>query len=157
MRCLPQSFFKGACGFGRQVPAAGDLRELIGGNGIGLARNGNGHDALGQAFKRFDEARRVFGVEHAPDENERARVAVVDIGKGPGDDAAAKQKAESDVAGVKQLLGMLVGQIAKRQAITNASNTIYAAKRLIGRKYNSPEVQRAQDLCCLLYTSPSPR
>ncbi|MCC6743893.1 MAG: molecular chaperone DnaK [Acidobacteria bacterium] len=41
----------------------------------------------------------------------------------------------------------LVGQIAKRQAITNASNTIYAAKRLIGRKYGSPEVQRAQDLC----------
>jgi tetratricopeptide (TPR) repeat protein len=34
---------------------------------------------------------------------------------GSGDDAAAKQKAESDVAGVKQLLGMLVGQIAKRQ------------------------------------------
>ena len=29
----------------------------------------------------------------------------------------------------------LVGQIAKRQAVTNAANTIYAAKRLIGRKY----------------------
>ncbi|MBX7222407.1 MAG: molecular chaperone DnaK [Blastocatellia bacterium] len=39
----------------------------------------------------------------------------------------------------------LVGQIAKRQAITNASNTVYAVKRLIGRKYNSPEVQRARD------------
>jgi molecular chaperone DnaK len=41
----------------------------------------------------------------------------------------------------------LVGQIAKRQAITNAANTIYAAKRLIGRKFNSPEVQRAHDVC----------
>src|SRR5499427_518745 len=41
----------------------------------------------------------------------------------------------------------LIGQIAKRQAITNAQNTIYAAKRLIGRKFNSPEVQRAIDLC----------
>lgn len=39
----------------------------------------------------------------------------------------------------------LVGQIAKRQAITNAANTIYAVKRLIGRKYNSPEVQRARE------------
>jgi molecular chaperone DnaK len=35
----------------------------------------------------------------------------------------------------------LVGQIAKRQAITNSENTIYAVKRLIGRKYNSKEVQ----------------
>jgi len=36
----------------------------------------------------------------------------------------------------------LVGQIAKRQAVTNAANTVYAVKRLIGRKFNSPEVQR---------------
>ena len=39
----------------------------------------------------------------------------------------------------------LVGQIAKRQAVTNATNTVYAVKRLIGRKYNSPEVQRMKD------------
>jgi molecular chaperone DnaK len=31
----------------------------------------------------------------------------------------------------------LVGHIAKRQAITNAENTVYAAKRLIGRKWTS--------------------
>ncbi len=36
---------------------------------------------------------------------------------------------------------MLVGQIAKRQAITNASDTVYAAKRLIGRKFSSPQTQ----------------
>lgn len=36
----------------------------------------------------------------------------------------------------------LVGQIAKRQAITNPENTLYAVKRLIGRKYSDPEVQR---------------
>jgi molecular chaperone DnaK len=35
----------------------------------------------------------------------------------------------------------LVGQIAKRQAITNPENTVFAVKRLIGRKYSSPEVQ----------------
>jgi molecular chaperone DnaK len=39
----------------------------------------------------------------------------------------------------------LVGQIAKRQAVTNATNTVYAVKRLIGRKFNSPEAQRAKD------------
>jgi molecular chaperone DnaK len=37
----------------------------------------------------------------------------------------------------------LVGQIAKRQAITNPENTIYSIKRLIGRKFNSPEVRDA--------------
>ncbi len=36
----------------------------------------------------------------------------------------------------------LVGQVAKRQAITNPTNTVYAVKRLIGRKYDSKEVQR---------------
>ncbi len=36
----------------------------------------------------------------------------------------------------------LVGQIAKRQAITNPQNTVFGVKRLIGRKYDSPEVQK---------------
>jgi molecular chaperone DnaK len=36
----------------------------------------------------------------------------------------------------------LVGQIAKRQAITNPLNTVFAVKRLIGRKFEDPEVQK---------------
>ncbi len=40
----------------------------------------------------------------------------------------------------------LVGQIAKRQAITNPRNTVFAVKRLIGRKFDDPEVQRAIDV-----------
>ena len=39
----------------------------------------------------------------------------------------------------------LVGQIAKRQAITNPSQTIYAVKRLIGRKWAAPEIRDARD------------
>jgi molecular chaperone DnaK len=37
----------------------------------------------------------------------------------------------------------LVGQIAKRQAITNPTNTVFAIKRLMGRRYDDPEVQKA--------------
>ena len=37
----------------------------------------------------------------------------------------------------------LVGHIAKRQAITNVENTVSGAKRLIGRKWNSPQVKNA--------------
>ena len=36
----------------------------------------------------------------------------------------------------------LVGQPAKRQAVTNAGDTIFAAKRLIGRKFDGPSVQK---------------
>jgi molecular chaperone DnaK len=38
----------------------------------------------------------------------------------------------------------LVGQIAKRQALTNPKNTVFAVKRLIGRKFRSPEVEQAR-------------
>jgi molecular chaperone DnaK len=38
----------------------------------------------------------------------------------------------------------MVGQVARRQAITNPENTIYSIKRLMGRKYNDPEVQKAR-------------
>ena len=40
----------------------------------------------------------------------------------------------------------LVGVVAKRQAITNHQNTIYSIKRLIGRKFTDPEVQRDKKL-----------
>jgi molecular chaperone DnaK len=36
----------------------------------------------------------------------------------------------------------MVGQVAKRQAITNPENTVFGVKRLIGRKFDSPEVQK---------------
>jgi molecular chaperone DnaK len=39
----------------------------------------------------------------------------------------------------------LVGQIAKRQAVTNPTNTLHAVKRLIGRKFDSPEVEKMRE------------
>jgi molecular chaperone DnaK len=40
----------------------------------------------------------------------------------------------------------LVGQVAKRQAITNPQNTVYSIKRFMGRRWDDPEVQRSKGL-----------
>ena len=40
----------------------------------------------------------------------------------------------------------LVGQIAKRQAVTNPERTLYSIKRLIGRKFDDPEVRRSREV-----------
>src|ERR1700742_2655587 len=40
----------------------------------------------------------------------------------------------------------LVGQSAKRQAVTNPTNTLYAVKRLIGRRYDDPTVAKDKGL-----------
>src|SRR5437763_17120301 len=39
-----------------------------------------------------------------------------------------------------------VGQVAKRQAVTNPDNTVFSIKRFMGRKYDDPEVQRDRRL-----------
>ncbi len=41
---------------------------------------------------------------------------------------------------------LLIGNLAKRQAVTNAENTIFAVKRLIGRKYNAPEAEQTKKI-----------
>ena len=52
------------------------------------------------------------------------------------------------VVGFAEAGERLVGQIAKRQAVTNPENTVYAVKRLMGRKFDDPQIER------LVATSP---
>jgi molecular chaperone DnaK len=47
----------------------------------------------------------------------------------------------------------LVGQVAKRQAVTNPENTVFSVKRFMGRKHNDPLVQRDKDLVPYKMTS----
>ncbi|MDX2053750.1 MAG: molecular chaperone DnaK [Polyangiaceae bacterium] len=56
-------------------------------------------------------------------------------------------KTTPSIVAVTEAGKRLVGHIAKRQSITNAENTVYAAKRLIGRKWKSPQVENAIMTC----------
>jgi molecular chaperone DnaK len=73
-------------------------------------------------------------------------VAVVDGGKPVVIPNTGGYKTSPSMFAISQDGKRLVGHLAKRQAITNAKNTIYAAKRLIGRRYEEPELQRAIEL-----------
>ena len=62
----------------------------------------------------------------------------------------AKGQAHAVGGGHVQAGERLVGQVARRQAVTNPENTIFSIKRFMGRKFNDPEVQR--DIKLVPYT-----
>jgi molecular chaperone DnaK len=69
-------------------------------------------------------------------------IAVMD-GEGPVVIANSEgSRTTPSIIGFAQSGERLVGQAARRQAMTNAENTVYAVKRLMGRKFEDPEVQR---------------
>ena len=74
-------------------------------------------------------------------------VSVVENGQPAVIPNSGGYKTTPSMFGISQDGKRLVGHLAKRQAITNARNTVYAAKRLIGRRFDAPEVQRSIDLC----------
>src|SRR5262245_9312754 len=55
-------------------------------------------------------------------------------------------KTTPSVVAISESGRRLVGHIAKRQAVTNAENTAYAVKRVIGRPWNSPAVQTVMQM-----------
>src|SRR2546423_7668651 len=73
-------------------------------------------------------------------------VAVVDVATPQVIPNREGSRTTPSVVGFTEDGERLVGQIAKRQAITNPFNTIFAIKRLIGRKYEADEVSRAKQV-----------
>ena len=71
-------------------------------------------------------------------------VAVVDVTTPQVIPNREGSRTTPSVVGFTEDSDRLVGQIAKRQAITNPFNTVFAIKRLIGRKYDSEEVAKAK-------------
>ena len=56
-------------------------------------------------------------------------------------------KTTPSMVGISESGKRLVGHIAKRQSVTNSQNTVYAAKRLIGRRWDSPAARAVQQSC----------
>jgi molecular chaperone DnaK len=69
-------------------------------------------------------------------------VAVMDAGEPTVLDNSEGSRLTPSIVAITKGGERLVGQVAKRQAVTNPENTIYSIKRLMGRKYDDPEVQR---------------
>src|SRR5690554_891947 len=68
-------------------------------------------------------------------------VAIVDAGSPQVIANRGGYKTTPSMVAITESGKRIVGHMAKRQAVTNAENTVYAAKRLIGRKYDSPQVR----------------
>jgi molecular chaperone DnaK len=73
-------------------------------------------------------------------------VAIVDGGETKVIPNAEGARTTPSIVGFTAGGERLVGQIAKRQAVTNAQNTVYAVKRLMGRKMTEPEVLKQLEL-----------
>jgi molecular chaperone DnaK len=71
-------------------------------------------------------------------------VAVVDVATPQVIPNREGSRTTPSVVGFTEDSERLIGQIAKRQAITNPFNTVFAIKRLIGRKFDSEEVSHAK-------------
>ncbi len=69
-------------------------------------------------------------------------VAVMEAGEPAVLDNSEGSRLTPSVVAITKGGERLVGQVAKRQAVTNPENTVYSIKRLMGRKYDDAEVQR---------------
>ena len=69
-------------------------------------------------------------------------VAVMENGKSKVIENAEGARTTPSIVAYQEEGESLVGAPAKRQAVTNPENTIYAVKRLIGRKFKEDEVQK---------------
>ena len=74
-------------------------------------------------------------------------VAVVEAGTPKVIPNKGGYKTTPSIVAVTESGRRLVGQMAKRQAITNAKHTVYASKRLIGRKWGSSAVRHCIETC----------
>jgi len=73
-------------------------------------------------------------------------VAVMEGGEPTVIASAEGGRTVPSVVGFSKTRERLVGQLAKRQSVTNPANTVYSIKRFMGRRWDDPEVKRSKNL-----------
>lgn len=73
-------------------------------------------------------------------------MAVVEAGEPKILENAEGERTTPSVVAISKTGERLIGTLARRQSITNPKNTIYSVKRLIGRRFSDPEIQRDKKL-----------
>ena len=73
-------------------------------------------------------------------------VAVMEGGEPTVIPSSEGNRTVPSVVGFPKTGERVVGQLAKRQAVTNPANTVYSIKRFMGRRWDDPEVQRSKGL-----------
>ena len=86
---------------------------------------------------------KIVGIDLGPTNSE---IGVVEAGEPIIIENKEGNRMTPSVAAISKSGERLVGLLAKRQAITNHKNTIFSAKRLIGRRFNDSEVQKDKKL-----------
>ncbi|HEX5827099.1 MAG TPA: Hsp70 family protein, partial [Candidatus Limnocylindrales bacterium] len=71
-------------------------------------------------------------------------VAVMEGGEPTVIPSSEGNRTVPSVVGFAKTGERVVGQLAKRQAVTNPTNTVYSIKRFMGRRWDDPEVQRSK-------------
>jgi molecular chaperone GrpE (heat shock protein) len=120
----------------RQRPAGQPESQLNRGGGAAMLGGPRAHSA-----SSWGRSRHHLGTTNSC-------VAVLE-GMGPSGEPEVKVMANADgarttpsVVAIAAAGERLVGQVAKRQANANPENTVYAVKRLMGRKFSEPEVEK---------------
>jgi len=73
-------------------------------------------------------------------------VAVMEAGEPKVIENAEGARTTPSIVAINKNGERYIGQVAKRQAVTNPDNTIFSIKRLIGRRYDDPEVEKDMKL-----------
>jgi len=95
-------------------------------------------------FERKEEGMaKVIGIDLG---TTNSAVAVIEAGEPTILENSEGSRLTPSVVAISKNGERLVGQVAKRQAVTNPENTVFSIKRLMGRKYDDPEVQRTMAL-----------